>query len=189
MSYNPVTDFLALIRRTSNGARVAEIPGLDFALAAMARAGIFLLSVGQVAPTSNQTVTVWLQPALQSWTAEGTVFLWNAVTAVYEPATPAFWAALLTASAAQVVQDVTTPGPVNVLTNARVVRVLAGPITLVMPLAASKSGDVLISDWTANAEITVQRSGADVFPLAATSWIIGAGGSLCFRPVPGGYVV
>jgi hypothetical protein len=169
--------------------RVAQMPGVDFTLAALARAGLFLLSVGQTAPTTNQNTTVWLKPALQSWTAEGTVFLWNAVTAIYEPATPALWAALLTASAAQVVQDVTTPGPVNILVNARVVRVLAGPVTLVMPLASTKNGDVLISDWTANADTTVQRSGGDVFPLAATSWVIGAGGSACFRPVPGGYAL
>lgn len=189
MGYNPITDFLALVRRTSNGARVAGIPGLDFTLAALARAGMFLLSVGQTAPTSNQAATVWLQPALQSWTAEGAVFLWNASTLAYEPATPDLWIGVLSAASALVVQDVTTPGPINILVNARVVRVLAGPITLVMPQAFFKHGDVLVSDWTANADITVQRSNVDVFPQGLTSWVIGAGGSACFRPVLGGYVV
>lgn len=189
MGYNPVTDFLALVRRTSNGARVAEVPGLDFTLAALARAGMFLLSVSQTAPASNQAATVWLQPALQSWTAEGAVFLWDASTLAYEPATPDLWSAVLSAAAALVVQDVGAPGPVNILTNARVVRVLSGPITLVMPQSFFKRGDVLVSDWTANAEITVQRSNVDVFPQGLTSWIIGAGGSACFRPVLGGYVV
>lgn len=189
MAYNPVTDFIALVRRTSNGMRVAQMPGLDFTLDAMARAGMFLLHVGQTEPTTNQAATVWLQPALQSWTAESVVFLWNASTLAYEPATSELWSAVLSSASALVVQDVTTPGPVNILTNARVVRVLAGPITLVMPQSFFKRDDVLVSDWTANAEITVQRSGVDVFPLGATSWIIGAGGSACFRPVNGGFVV
>lgn len=189
MAYNPVTDFLALLRQTSGGMRTERVPGLDYVLAAMARAGFFQLSVGQTAPTSNQASTVWLQPALQSWTTEGTVFLWNPGTLVYEPATPALWAALLAAQSVRVVQDVSAPGPANVQVNASIVRVLSGPVTLIMPLASAKVGDVLVSDWTANADITIQRSGADVFPLAAVSWLVGAGGSAFLRPVPGGYAL
>ena len=95
MSYNPVTDFLALLRQTSGGVRVAEIPGLDFVVAALARAGMITLSVGQTAPTTNQPTTVWFKPSLPSWVAEGTVFLWNSATDEYEPATPALWDAVL----------------------------------------------------------------------------------------------
>lgn len=194
MSYDPVTDFLGLVRRVSNGARIAEVPGLDYVLAAFARAGMFLLSVGQTAPTTNQTTTVWLKPALQSWTAEGTVFLWNAASGTFEPATPALWAALFTASGS-VVQDVEVAGPVNVLPNASIVRIMnvGAPVTLIMPLSTEKTGDVLISDWANLAgtnNVTIQRSGADVFPNGATSWVLAAdGASLRFAPVPGGYVV
>jgi hypothetical protein len=198
VAYNPITDFLALIRRTSNGARVAEVPGLDYVLAALARAGLFAISVGQTAPTSNQASTVWLQPALQSWTAEGVIYLWNADTATYEPATPALWTALFAAQSTFVIQEITLAGPVNVQTDARIVLVnqaVSAPITLIMPEAVDKTGDVLISDWKADSGlgnvITMQRSGADVFPGAATSWqIAGNGASLLFRPMPGrGYAL
>lgn len=100
MAYNPLTDFLALIRNGSGGAAVCEIPGLDYVISAMARAGMFRLSVSQTAPIVNQPTTVWLKSSLPSWVAEGNVFLWNAATLAYEPATPALWEALFVASAA-----------------------------------------------------------------------------------------
>lgn len=95
MSYTPSTDFLALLRQTSGGERVGNVPGLDYVVAAMARAGFFTLSTGQTAPTSNQASTAWLKPAQPSWSAEGALYLWNAATSQYEPATMALWLAFL----------------------------------------------------------------------------------------------
>lgn len=91
MAYNPVTDFLALMRNASDGVTVGEMPGLDFVVYAMARAGMFRLSVGQTAPIVNQADTVWLKPSVPSWVAEGTVWLWDASTGAYALATPALW--------------------------------------------------------------------------------------------------
>lgn len=95
MSYTPNTDFLALLRQTAGGARVADMPGLDFVVAALSRAGLFTLSVGQTAPTTSVQTTAWLKPAIPTWSAEGTVFLYNAATAQYESASYALWTAFL----------------------------------------------------------------------------------------------
>jgi hypothetical protein len=95
MSYTPTTDFLALLRQTSGGVRVESLPGLDFVIAALSRSGLFSVSIGQTAPTSNQISTAWFKPAQPSWSAEGALYLWNAATAQYEPATMALWLAFL----------------------------------------------------------------------------------------------
>jgi hypothetical protein len=95
MSYNPATDFLGLLRTTSGGVRSEQMPGLDYVVAALARAGLISLVVGQTAPTTNQATTAWFKPLLPSWTGEGTLFLWNAGASAYQAATPALWAALL----------------------------------------------------------------------------------------------
>lgn len=95
MAYSPVTDFMALLRMTGSGAVLTRMPGLDFVLAALARAGMFQLSTGQTAPTANQSTTAWLKPAQPSWTAEGVLFLWNAISGEYEVATPQLWTAFL----------------------------------------------------------------------------------------------
>lgn len=93
MGYTPATDFLALLRNTGGGVRTEQMPGLDWVVAALARAGFITLSVSATAPTSNQAATAWFQPASPSWTAEGVLFLWNATTSTYQPATPVLWAA------------------------------------------------------------------------------------------------
>lgn len=98
MSYNPTTDFLGLLRLAPGGVEASRAPGLDIILSALARAGLFNLSVGQTAPTSNQAATAWLQPAQPSWTAEGVLWLWNASTSQYAPATPALFLDMLQAS-------------------------------------------------------------------------------------------
>ena len=99
MAYNPLIDFLGLVRQTSNGARVESVPGMDYILAALARAGMFDLTVSATEPTTDQATTAWLQPAAAgSWTGEGTLFLWNAGAAAYQPATPALWKALIEAA-------------------------------------------------------------------------------------------
>ena len=94
MVYTPSTDFLALLRTTSGGMRSEAMPGLDYLMSALGRIGLITLYVGQAAPTSNQTTTVWIQPAVPSWSAEGTVYLWNSATGAYAVATPKLWSAL-----------------------------------------------------------------------------------------------
>lgn len=197
MSFTPTTDFIALLRQTSGGVRTERMPGLDYVVAALARAGVITLSVGQTAPTVNQAVTAWFKPAIPSWFSEGALFLWNSVTAVYEPATPVLWASLFVATAPQsVLQDVTTVGPVNIQGNATIVRVMnvGAPVALVLPLSSLKQGAVLISDWANHAGttglITINATGGDVFPGGVASWQIGGdGGSVFLRPVPGGYAL
>lgn len=98
MPYNPATDFIALLTQTAEGIALERMPGLDYVLAAMARAGMFQLSTGQTAPTVNQAGTAWLRTSAPSWVAEGVVFLWNSATQEYEAATPALWSALLSPS-------------------------------------------------------------------------------------------
>lgn len=195
MSYTPTTDFLALLRQTSGGARVERMPGLDYLVSAMARAGMFLVSVSQTEPLANQASTVWIQPAVPSWSAEAAIFIYNTAAAQYQPATPILWSALI-GGGGQVVQDVTAPGPANILNNAGIVRVnqiISAPITLVMPASSLKNGSVLVSDYKGDAganNITVQMSGTDKLPGNNTSWTIaGDCGSIMFRPVSGGYVI
>lgn len=94
MSYNPANDFLALLRLTGGGVRSARMPGLDWFIEALQRTGLINLFVGQTAPTTNQTSTVWFKPALPTWSAEGAVFLWNATLGTFVPATPTLWTAL-----------------------------------------------------------------------------------------------
>lgn len=98
MSYAPSTDFLGLLRNTPGGERSERMPGLDYVVVALARAGLINLSVGQVAPVANQATTAWFKPATQSWAAEGVLYLWNAGLAIYQPATPSLWKALIGAA-------------------------------------------------------------------------------------------
>jgi len=93
MGYTPATDFLALLRNTGGGVRTEQMPGLDWVVAALARAGLINLVVSATAPTTNQATTAWFQPASPSWTGEGILYLWNALTATYQVATPALWQA------------------------------------------------------------------------------------------------
>ena len=97
MGYTPSTDFLALLRNTGGGVRTEQMPGLDFVVSALARAGLITLVVSATAPVVNQASTAWFQPASPSWTAEGVLNLWNAAAAAFQPATPALWIALLAA--------------------------------------------------------------------------------------------
>jgi len=195
VSYSAITDFIALLRQTSGGVRTARMPGLDFVVAALARAGLFQVSYGATAPTINQSATLWFKPASQSWTGEGGVYLWNAATQEYEPATPALWLALLSSSAGQPeVQDVVGVN-VPVLVGVSVVRVqnVGAPVTLTVPLASTMAGPVLITDWANGAgtnNITVNLSGTDKFPGNLSTWKIAAdGGSIYLRPVPGGFAL
>lgn len=98
MSYNPATDFVGLLRLVGSVVRSERMPGLDYVVAALARAGMFALSVGQTAPTANQASTLWFQPAIPSWAAEGTLHIWNPLVGAYQIATPALWQAFLSSS-------------------------------------------------------------------------------------------
>lgn len=154
MSYAPATDFIALLRLTNTGLeQLASMPGLDYVLAALARAGQFRLWTGQSAPTSNQNRTVWLKPAQPSWTAEGAVYLWDSETGTYAPATPDLWLPLFSPTSAQVFQstsvaaDVVTAG----VTLLAIERNNPAVTTLELPPLVTRAGAPLrIVDWSSN---------------------------------------
>jgi len=91
MSYNSATDFIGLLRLVGTSLRSERMPGLDWAVLVLNRMGLFALSVGQTAPVVNVTTTVWLKPAIPSWSAEGTVYLWNPAALAWQVATPQLW--------------------------------------------------------------------------------------------------
>lgn len=155
MSYTPTTDFIALLRNTSNGERVLSVPGLDFVVAAMARANMFLLWVGQTAPTLNQATTVWIKPTVgASFAQESVVYLYNAGVSQYQPATPALWSTLIAVLAASsyVFQSVAAGGPVvvgNLVTLAAVQRAAPSVTLLQLPSVGVRNGRTLrVSDWS-----------------------------------------
>jgi hypothetical protein len=101
MTYAPATDFIGLWRNIAGQVSKLEAPGLDIVVAALARAGLFTLSVSATAPVANQSTTAWLQAAVPSWSAEGVLQLWNPALGAYAPATAALFLDLLQASAGQ----------------------------------------------------------------------------------------
>lgn len=101
MTYSPVTDFLGLWRNNAGQVTKLEMPGLDFMVAALARAGFITLSVSATAPVVSQSTTAWLQAAVPSYSAEGDMFLWDAGTSAYVAATPALFFKMLQAAAEQ----------------------------------------------------------------------------------------
>lgn len=98
MTYNPSTDFVGLWRAISGGVQKAEMPGLDFVVAALGRAGLVNVSVSSTQPVANQSTTAWFQPASPSYAAEGALYLWNSGTSSYVAATPALFRQFLEAS-------------------------------------------------------------------------------------------
>jgi len=101
MAYNPATDFLGLWRNNAGQVSKLEMPGLDYVVAALARAGIITVSVSATAPVANQSTTAWLKAAVPSYSAEGQFFLWDKVTTTYLPATAALFLQLLEATAGE----------------------------------------------------------------------------------------
>lgn len=101
MVYNPATDFLALWRNSGGQASKVEMPGLDYVVAAMSRAGLITLAVSAIAPVVSQSTTAWLQAATPSNSAEGVMRLWDSVAATYVAATPALLFKMLQTAAAQ----------------------------------------------------------------------------------------
>lgn len=83
MTYNYVTDHVTLTRLLSGVPTIVRMPGLDFVIAAMGRAGLIRLSVSQTEPTSNQPLIAWIKPDVPSYATEGNVNLWDADAAAY----------------------------------------------------------------------------------------------------------
>lgn len=176
MSYSPITDFLALLRQDGSGIELARMPGLDYVLSAMARAGLFSLSVGQTEPTSNNPTTVWLKPALPAWTAEGVVYVWNALSATYEVATPALWTALLSGTNDVFQSAVNASNIVGARTSLLAVqRATPANTVLNLPTVLSRLGRPLqIVDWSTavvNHVITIVPSGGATI-MRLTSWAL-----------------
>lgn len=120
MVYNPATDFLGLWRNIAGQVSKLEMPGLDYAIAALARAGVITLSVSATAPVVSQSTTAWLQAAVPSYSAEGVLRLWDPVAAAYAAATPAlFFRMLQTATGQNGVSWWTSAGgpPLNTVGN------------------------------------------------------------------------
>lgn len=176
MSYSPLTDFIALLRYTSAGVEYGRVPGLDFVVAAMARAGMFQLYVGQTAPVVNQQNTVWLLPSLPSWVAEGNVFLWDASENAYVPATPALWNSLLAPSGYSFQSAIAATNIIAAGTTILAVqRVAPVATTLVLPALSAqwRTGRSLkVLDWsvgvTGHAITLTTPDGATI--VQNTSW-------------------
>lgn len=101
MVFNPATDFLGLWRNIAGNVSKLEMPGLDYVVAALGRAGVITVTVSATAPVANQATTAWLKAAVPSYSAEGALFLWDKVTTAYLAATPALFLQLLEASAGE----------------------------------------------------------------------------------------
>jgi hypothetical protein len=101
MAYNPLTDYVGLYRLAGGSVSKMEMPGLDFAVSALARAGLITLAVSATAPVVSQSTTAWLQAAVPSYSAEGVMRLWDPVTTAYVAATPALFFKMLETAAGQ----------------------------------------------------------------------------------------
>lgn len=101
MVYNPATDFLGLWRNIAGSVSKLEMPGLDYVVAALGRAGVVTVTVSATAPVANQATTAWLKAAVPSYSAEGALFLWDKVTTAYLAATPALFLQFLEACAGE----------------------------------------------------------------------------------------
>lgn len=194
MSYNPTTDFLGLLRLVGSSVRSERMPGLDYVVAVLNRMGVFALSVGQTAPTANQATTFWLKPAIPSWSAEGTLYIWNPATVEYEPAAPALWQAFLSPSGS-VFQSL--PNANNVINAgvslAAVQRVAPANTAVALPTIAAQyltQKDILLVDFStgvANHTITVTPSGGATIMQQATWKFLSTADSLAsvrLRPSP-----
>lgn len=153
MAYDPTSDFLALVRQTSGGTRIASVPGLDFVIAALARAGQFALWVNPTNPPAvNQASTVWLKTSSQDWAGEGSVFLYNPTSGNFEPATPELWQLLFGALNAATFQSVSVAAAnVNAGTTLLAVRRDNPGVTLLsLPSVNVRTQDLKAADWSTN---------------------------------------
>jgi hypothetical protein len=88
MVYDPSTDFVGLWRAILGGVEKAEMPGLDFVVAALGRSGLIRVVFSEIPPTVNQRTTAWFKTAHPSYAAEGALYLWDERLGTYVPATP-----------------------------------------------------------------------------------------------------
>ncbi len=169
MSYVPATDFLALTRQTKGGVRVLRMPGLDYVMEALARIGLFQVWVAQTAPPTALNTTVWLKPAFpNSWAAEGVIYLYDAASASFLPATPALWSAFLSATTQSGVFQSVTGAAANLGISTTLLAIQrAAPVTTVitLPLVSVRiDRPVQIVDWSTgivNHEITLNAAGGN----------------------------
>jgi hypothetical protein len=179
MSYAPATDFLALIRQTAGGARLAEMPGLDWLLAALARAGFITLWTSASSAPVGQPTTVWLRTSASSWATEGGVYLWNALTQSYEPATPLLWAALfqsLMTSAAEV--DATASETLSISQSGQLFTNTGAPeIVYTLPVASLSPGAVFEFIMGQAGALNVLLQSGDALQWGLNSTTIGADAS------------
>lgn len=175
MSYNPATDFIGLLRLVGSGIRSERMPGLDYVVAALARAGMFALSVGQTAPTVNQASTFWFQPAIPSWTAEGTLYIWNPVAGAYQVATPALWQAFLSPAGSIFQSLPSANNSINAgVSLAAVQRAAPANTAVQLPSIAAQyltQKDIVLTDFStgvANHQITVSPVGGATIMQQAT---------------------
>lgn len=192
MSYNPATDFMGLLRLVGSGVRSERMPGLDYVVAALARAGMFALSVGQTAPTVNQASTFWFQPAIPSWTAEGTLYIWNPVAGAYQQATPALWQAFLSTAGSVFQSLVAANNTINAGVSLAAVQ-RAGPAntTVQLPTIAAQyltQKDILLVDFStgvANHDILLTTpDGATIMQQANWNLLSTAASLACVRLRP-----
>lgn len=167
MSYNPATDFLGLLRLVGGSLRSERMPALDLLTVAMNRMGLFALSTGQTAPVVNVTSTVWLKPAIPSWSAEGTVYLWSAVAGAYQAATPTLWKSFLSPTGYVFQSLPAANNVINVGTSlAAVQRVAPAATAIVLPDLPSQFAtqeDIALTDYSTgvvNHTITITPVGA-----------------------------
>jgi hypothetical protein len=88
MPYNPSSDFVGLWHTVTGGVEKAQMPGLDFVIQALGRAGIMRVVTSATAPIVNQSTTAWFRPNSPSFAGEGLLFLWDTALDMYVPATP-----------------------------------------------------------------------------------------------------
>lgn len=178
MSYDATTDFLGLLRLTGGGVRSERMPGLDYIVSALNRIGLFSLSVGQVAPTANQATTAWLKPALPSWSAEGTFYLWNASAAAYQVATLSLWQAFLYPTSPVFQSLIAANNVVNSGTSlAAVQRVAPAATAVALPTVADQAAtlkDLSIVDYSTGLvgvhTITLTPSGVGATIMQQATW-------------------
>jgi hypothetical protein len=166
MSYTPTSDFIALLRNVAGGESVLSMPGLDWVIAALARAGFINLYVGQTAPTVNQPTTVWFKPSQPSWVAEGTLYIWNTLAGQYQIATPALWDQLASPPPYSFQSAPAALNTVSALTSlVAIERVAPAATTLLLPTVLAQSGKPLqIVDWSSavvSHAITLTPSGGN----------------------------
>jgi hypothetical protein len=98
VAYNYQTDFVGLWRAVTGGVEKAEMPGLDFWVAAMGRSGLLNLVISGSPPVVNQDTTAWFKPSVTppDYAAEGVLYLWDGTQ--YVPATPGLFYTYLSVS-------------------------------------------------------------------------------------------